>query len=214
MSKQPGAPESSYPSPREALRRLLYHFWAEHTDDEAFARWTSYVAEAPDQAALLLDDLEKVLQDPPADLVELLQQDGEVYLEQPDGEPEPLGAHVDWLRSRTARLREIYLGSASSPEASLTEFLRRFWLGRTETTAAQAWSAFVQQDRSGAGALLQQLELVAARPPADLADRLRTHGWVDLTHHDASMRPYTPDEVTAWLARLVAGLRAAYDAAT
>lgn len=52
-------------------------------------------------------------------------------------------------------------------------------------------------------------DAVVAHPPPDLIERLRTHAGITLNHvSPTEVRPYSHDEVVAWLRELTAQMRA------
>jgi len=193
---------SPYASPIDALRRLLNHFFSERDADDAMGAWHDYATDNPDQARHLLDRASEVLDDPPADLADILQQDGMVYLEEPDGASSPLSQQVAWLRSTLGRFRGALDAETASPAGLLVRFLERFWVGRAESQVMAGWRDFAAAEPDQAEATLRALEQVAADPPADLNEILRRHGWVDLHHDDASMTPFTTEESARWVRRV------------
>jgi MoxR-like ATPase len=206
----PSDDTSPYGSPVEALRRVLNHFVAQHSEDETVELWRRYAAEASDQAAILLRHLDEVLADPPADLPEIVRSDGEVELEDDEGRPASVDEHREWLRGLVARLRQAYDEEEASPEAVLRDFLRRFWLDHSPEVAFHEWRAYAAGHGSEADAILASLHDLAEHPPDELANLLRTWGWIDLHHDD--LRPYSPDEVADWFRTTVGELERARQA--
>lgn len=97
---------------RERFRALLTALFVDNTVDEALAEWryrAEHVAHDVERDLALLD---AILADPPADLVELMENDGWIHLlHRPDTHtviPYSRDEHVAWLRDVTERMRSIY----------------------------------------------------------------------------------------------------------
>jgi hypothetical protein len=96
-------------SNRERFRGLLKDLFVDNTEDEAFALWRYTAAHVPDRAREDLAILDAVLDDPPADLVALMEQDGWIHLvHRPDDHtatPYSFDEYLAWLRRVTERFR-------------------------------------------------------------------------------------------------------------
>lgn len=197
--------EVVYPSPAEALRRLMYNLFADNDRSEALRLWDVHVRDAPDQARIMLDQIDHVLADPPDDLERIMQEDGNVYLYDANGEQASRAEYVEWLRNTAAEMAQPLHAYEASPEPTLRVFLGRFVRERTRAGTLSEWESFAREDPDTARATLARLRELRDDPPADLGDQLATYGWVRL-YHDSDLRPYTPEETRAWWSDLVDSL--------
>ncbi len=83
----------------------------DNTPDEVIALWKHRVAAGGEFPRKALECLEQVVQNPPPDLVKLLQENGWVFLVHQQGQEEfpfTFDEHVEWLRQQVALLRLIF----------------------------------------------------------------------------------------------------------
>jgi hypothetical protein len=95
----------------DRLRGILRFIWKDNDEDEALEQWRQRVQNFPDAAADDLAALDIVGDNPPADLPQILEEDGWVGLYRDLGdrvEPLPFEEQVAWLRDMTARFRGVY----------------------------------------------------------------------------------------------------------
>ena len=96
---------------KEFFREVLRAVWMDNTPDEVLALWRARVAGGGSFPGDALRCLEAVLQDPPEDLIALMQEHGWIHLvHEEDGEEWPFTfeEYVAWLRAEKDRLRAVY----------------------------------------------------------------------------------------------------------
>ncbi len=99
------------PDSRTFLREVLKAIWMDNTPEDVKKLWKFRVASGGRFPGEALECLDRVVQNPPCDLVELLQENGWVFLvHQEGGEEHPFtfDEHVEWLRQQVALLRLIF----------------------------------------------------------------------------------------------------------
>jgi hypothetical protein len=115
------------------------------------------------------------------------------------------------LRKHHAQIARIIGERAGmlSVEEKLGELLRTLFADNSWEDTLKLWRTFVANGGTYADDALACLDAIVARPPPDLAERLRRDGWIALHHDDEVETPYTHDELVAWLRARTAELRAA-----
>ncbi len=206
-----------FSSPVSVLRTVLDHFWIDRTEEEALAQWQRYVTPYQVQAKIILENLAAVIDAPPPDLPQILQEHGWIYLFHYEDEAQPtpysFSEHVFWLRQLTARLHHIYEQEHSKPAAILRTMLQNFWLDRLETEAEAEWSTYVKQCPRQAKFILQKLTALTSDPPPDLPQILQKYGWIYLYHDGNGTGPieYSWKEHVEWVRQMTAQFRCIYE---
>jgi hypothetical protein len=99
-------------TPLNTVRELLRATWRDNTAEEAEALWRRYVEQSQPWAAAALASLDAVLADPPANLGEIMQEEGWIMLShEPDAEtviPYTHEENLAWLRRMTAEYKQTY----------------------------------------------------------------------------------------------------------
>jgi hypothetical protein len=99
-------------SPVNFFREILRHYWMDNTPEEAMRLWRTTLRDAPLYAADVLNCFYLILQNPPEDLVELMQQNGWVMLFHEDDNgtltPQSREEYLAWLRNVHAEWSDAY----------------------------------------------------------------------------------------------------------
>jgi hypothetical protein len=95
-------------SPSAVLADAMHRFWLLPAEPPE-AAWSEYARAQPAEANALLERLEAVAADPPADFVQILQTWGGIRLDRDDAQ-----TYADWLRAQLTALRAAAPGSPAS----------------------------------------------------------------------------------------------------
>jgi hypothetical protein len=100
-------------APQDFFIEFLEDLWSDNTAAEAMAQWNVKVEQFPWYAADALHCLRTVIEDPPSNLVEILQRHGSVFLfHEAEGLRPPReytrNEYIDWLRRMYEDFREVY----------------------------------------------------------------------------------------------------------
>lgn len=97
-------------NPVEFLATFLRDIWTDNTDEEARLVWRSKAKLAPWYAEDALYCLNAVIAHPPANLAEIVQNRGNLYLYHQDGSAKPYTdiETLAWLKQTAAEFQAIY----------------------------------------------------------------------------------------------------------
>ena len=94
------------------FRGILQFIWMDNTEDEALVQWRQRIRDFPDEAQRDLVCIDEIADDPPPDLVSLLNEDGWIILSHaPDAETivdYSFDEYVGWVREMAKRFRAEY----------------------------------------------------------------------------------------------------------
>jgi hypothetical protein len=103
--------EARLARPGAFLITILRRYWTEATADEATSDWRRTVGSNPGYAIDVLNCLHQITNDPPADLIALIVDQGRVifYKDTPEGrKPFDAADYVAWLSRVASEWQEIF----------------------------------------------------------------------------------------------------------
>ena len=100
------------PCPVSGFCEFLESIFQDNTEDEALELWERQVKQAPWLAKEALESLEAIIANPPANLIELMQEHGWIGLYHKPSRatiiPFSFAEQLGWLKEMTARFRAVY----------------------------------------------------------------------------------------------------------
>lgn len=198
--------ENPYGSKENTLQTFLEYFWVDREDKESFEQWKQYVRESNIQAQIVLDQLNLLIKNPPANLSQIIEKYGEVYLSPDDSDTQTSisdnnSKALAWLKIIWNKLAQIERDERNSPEGVLRSFLLKFWSSNTEHEAMRKWIDYKLKNSEEAKLVIEKLTLLLDRPQIDLPQILWKYGRISFSNESFEKKN---EESIKWLKNVLA----------